>query len=111
MTGIPALDVFVGVSIVVTGLVALAKLWRVLSRITDAFEDWQGEPARPGYPGRPGVMERLSTIEDSQTGIEAELKTNHGSSLRDAVNVVSADVKELKALFDEHLVSTNGKAH
>jgi HAMP domain-containing protein len=41
--------------------------------------DWNGEPARPGVPGRAGIMERVAAI-------EGELKPNGGGSLRDSVN-------------------------
>lgn len=52
---------------------------RLLKRLGDAFDDWQGQPARPGVPERPGVMRRLEMI-------ESELHPNGGSSLRDAIN-------------------------
>lgn len=48
----------------------LWKLWRairpVFRGVQDFLEDWNGEPARRGVPGRPGVMERLADVEDQQ---------------------------------------------
>jgi hypothetical protein len=62
---------------------AVARPLRRLSRQNDEFrEDWYGQPARPGRPAEPGVMERLS-------GIEHELRADGGGSLRDAVNQVA----------------------
>lgn len=58
-------------------------LWRMASRVADLHDDWQGEPDRPGVPGRKGVMERLRTIEQ-------ELHPNGGSSLRDVVDRVES---------------------
>lgn len=40
-------------------LVSIAK------RLESFFEDWEGEKARPGVPGRLGVMERLQRNEDA----------------------------------------------
>jgi len=51
--------------------------------------DWYGQPARPGRDPQPGVMERL-------VGIERELRSNGGGTLRDAVN-------RLETRFDDHL--------
>jgi hypothetical protein len=50
----------------------LAKSW------ADFSEDWYGQAARPGHDPQPGVMERLQRI-------ETELRSNGGSTLRDAV--------------------------
>ncbi len=82
-------------AIVGTGLV-LARLvgapLRRLARQNDEFrEDWYGQPARPGREPQPGVMERLG-------GIERELRTNGGSTLRDAVN-------QLHTRLEDHLRS------
>jgi len=46
---------------VLTGFgVWLRKLMR---RLDNLLEDWNGSPARPGVPRRAGVMERLEKIE------------------------------------------------
>lgn len=59
---------------------AVGRPLRRLSRQNDEFrEDWYGQPARPGRPAEPGVMERLVRI-------EKELHPNGGGSLRDAIN-------------------------
>jgi hypothetical protein len=74
------------------GGVVVVKLLRVIKRVGDFVDDWQGEPARRGVPARPGVMERLESI-------EGQLRPNGGSSLRDAVN----RVEQTTARLDEHL--------
>lgn len=78
------------------------------------LEDWNGEPARPGVPGRPGMMQRVANIEtaqittaEHQTKADAffevygpiidklnhEMHPNSGSSLADAVNRTEASLK------------------
>lgn len=69
------------------------RRWRVAE---DFFDDWRGELARPGVPARLGVPERLSLI-------EAELRPNHGGSLRDAVDRVE---KRLDDHLTEHARGT-----
>ncbi|MEU6928932.1 hypothetical protein AB0A05_07185 [Streptomyces sp. NPDC046374] len=93
-TGVPALDtalVWGGVITLLAG--AGTAAWRVartgvrLGRRVDQFmDDWYGEEARPGVPGRPGVMERMGGIEDRIGRVEHELYPNSGGSLRDAVD-------------------------
>jgi len=98
MTGDPVLDVFMAAGAVATGLglaFSLARigrrLWRQFQALDDFLDDWRGEPARPGVPGRAGVMERLASIEH-------EVVTNNGSSLKDAV-------KRVEEKLDAHLES------
>ena len=40
-----------------------------LRRLNYLFDDWNGEPARPGVPRRMGVMERLEKIENKLDSI------------------------------------------
>ena len=101
MTGIVFIDVFAVIAVVVGGLAAAAKATRVLKQFGDTLDDWRGEPERPGVPGRPGVMTRLAKI-------EAELRPNHGSSLRDAVNRIEAAVQRIGERFDRHLREHHG---
>lgn len=37
---------------------------RTLRMLREFLDDWNGEAARPGVPGRAGVMARLQRIED-----------------------------------------------
>ena len=102
-------------AVVVGGLVAIVTLLtfaidrigkpiRRISRQWEEFgEDWYGKPARPGYRASPGIPERLEKIESGQktsadrlAGIEAQLRTNGGSTLRD-------EIVKIRDRLDEHI--------
>lgn len=79
----------VTVIVILTGALAWAikVAWPVARKLSHFVDDVVGEPDRPGVPGRPGLMVRVAHIEH-------EVKTNHGSSLKDAVKRV--EVKQAK---------------
>lgn len=95
-TGITAVDramIWSVAAVTITGALALAwrmirGVVRILRRMDDLADDWQGVAARPGVPERPGVMARLDQIEGRVGTIEHELRPNSGHSLRDAVDRV-----------------------
>jgi hypothetical protein len=95
-TGIVAVDDLVIWSVALTAIAgSAALLWRLtrgvrrlLSRLDEFVDDWQGTPGRPGVPGHEGVMARLCGIEDRLAAVEHELHPNSGGSLRDAVDRV-----------------------
>lgn len=66
-------------------------------RVMQMVEDFNGTADRPGVPARPGVMQRLQLI-------ETEITPNHGSSIKDAVNRIDAQVivlqTDLKGVHD-----------
>lgn len=90
------------------------KVFPFLRKITHFIDDVAGEPARAGVPACPGLMERLSVVEEKQDEqsvalaqqsvslavVKHEVTTNHGSSLKDAV-------KKLEKKFDDHLETKN----
>lgn len=91
-----------GVLVVV---VLFTKIWRTIRPVwrgvREFLEDWQGEPERAGVPARPGVMERLHTIETDVTGLKTqvaavdhELHPNSGKSLRDTVDSIQTELRE-----------------
>lgn len=103
-TGVAALDVLLVWGGAFSFAVAVfTGLWRAgravavfCSRLSRFLDDWYGEPARPGFPARPGVLERVASIEGQvgafdrrMTGVEYELRENGGASLRDAVNRIN----------------------
>lgn len=47
------------------GALAGFGMWlrKLMRRLDNLLEDWNGTEARPGVPRRPGVMERLERIE------------------------------------------------
>ena len=105
----------VGAAAVASALVALWRVARTMLRgsrkIGHFFDDWFGEPDRPGAPGRPGIPARLSKVEvavsevseknddlcrkfsEMEQKVDAivyELHPNGGRSLRDTVNRIEA---------------------
>lgn len=54
----------------------MKRTWRLLR---DFLDDWNGEPDRPGVPGRRGVLERLERL-------DYQVHPNSGTSLRDQVD-------------------------
>ncbi|MFD8529401.1 hypothetical protein ACFV0L_18475 [Streptosporangium canum] len=103
MTGNTALDVFVIAGMIAGGLTLLgllskggAWLWRTFGALKNFLDDWQGESERPGVPARPGIAARIAQIED-------ELRPNHGSSLRDAVNRTESGVRRVEDTLAAHL--------
>lgn len=82
---------------------AVVWLWAVLRKLGRLADDLTGEPPRPGFPqGRPGVLDRLTSIETMLTtvatltalaaiearlaAVEVQLHPDRGTSLRDAVD-------------------------
>ncbi|GAB2918774.1 hypothetical protein ACFMQL_20595 [Nonomuraea fastidiosa] len=100
MTGIVWVDVFAIVTIVGGGVALIWKgislLLRKLRRLTHLVDDCLGEPARPGVPARPGIFERIALI-------EAELRPNHGSSLRDVADRLERGLMRVEDGLAAHL--------
>lgn len=88
----------VGVTVLVT---AARKLWVFMRRVGHFLDDVSGEPERPGVPARPGLMERVATIEDRLGAVEHEVQTNQGGSLKDAVRRTESHVAELRRRSDD----------
>jgi hypothetical protein len=83
-------------AVIVKGVRWVAGLFK---KINEFLEDWRGEPGRPGYAKRPGVMERLVALEQGQAEtrealeeVRHEVKPNSGSSLKDQVTSIQAAV-------------------
>ena len=84
------------------GVVITAARWALprLRRVVHLIDDLSGEPARPGHPRRPGLMERVSAVEDGLAVVEErtrELRHNGGGSIKDAIHRVDqalADQRE-----------------
>ena len=83
--------------------------WKLLGSLKDFMDDIRGEDARPGVPARPGLMVRLSSLEErsQQTGdkvdemsvslaeVRHEVLPNTGTSLNDAVSRTEKAVEVL----------------
>lgn len=83
-----------GTIITVAG--AIATMRPVLRKASDFFDDWQGQPPRPGVPEVPGVMERIRRLDDGQLDIstrlrqvEAQVNPDSGSSMYDKVSTIA----------------------
>lgn len=85
------------------------KLFPVVRKFVAFINDVAGEEARPGRAARPGLFERLESIETTQQDmvkkvnvVHHEMFPNSGKSMRDQNNrieaKVSADYKEIGLL-------------
>lgn len=87
------------VGAIVTSLTAIGIAFKKLSNLVKRFihflDDYFGEEARPGFDGRPGMQERLRKMEDELACISFEMRPNHGTSIKDAINRIE---KRLDAL-------------
>lgn len=84
MTSHIDIGIVVGLIAIMGTLVTLGKWsYRQFKAIDSLLEDWRGEPARPGVPGRLGVMERLDSIEKKVNSAAFNSRPNHGTSAYD----------------------------
>lgn len=84
MTSHIDIGIVVGLITIIGALVTLGKWsYRQFKAIDSLLEDWHGEPARPGVPGRLGVMERLDRIEKKVNSAAFNSRPNHGTSAYD----------------------------
>jgi hypothetical protein len=81
----------------------IRKVWKGVSALMHFIDDYNGEAAAPGRPERPGVMQRLSRVEDSNARLEkitseisSQVHLNSGASLRDSVQRTEMTVRELQ---------------
>lgn len=100
-TGVPAVDAIVVWSVAAVAIASAAgvawklrRSWRRMEKGVEEFvADWRGTPARPGVRARPGMMGRMSTLEEVTQqvdrrlrAVEHELRPNNGRSMRDAID-------------------------
>lgn len=90
------------------------KIGKPIRKFMHLIDDLVGEEERPGMPARPGLMERVGTIEGKQDDLQAavrvvqhEVTTNHGSSLKDAVKDVQERLDEQAAQFADQAAQIN----
>lgn len=74
----------------------VVKVWPFVRKVSHFVDDVAGSPARPGVEKKLGLMERVAMIEH-------EVKTNHGSSLKDAVKRIETTSKDTSLKLDEHI--------
>ena len=125
---VPDLTVITAVASAAVGAAgwAVKKAWPVVRKLVTFVNDVTGEPARPGFDGRPGLMERVQRIEESSAekakaigdlaqevhkaraqqleistdmaAVKAELTLNGGSSVKDAIVQIRRQVNALSAI-------------
>lgn len=76
-------------------LIGLYKASLLTKRFIHFLDDYFGEEERPGFPGRPGMQERMRIIEEEMKTVSYEMKPNSGSSIKDSINRIE---KRLDAL-------------
>ena len=85
---------------VVTAITAIGygihKVSILIKRFIHFLDDYFGEEARPGFPGRPGMQERLAFMEKEIKGISYEMKPNSGSSIKDAIARIEKRLEHLE---------------
>ncbi len=85
-----------------------AVVWRPVRRATRKvgliLDDWAGEAGRPGVPARPGVMERLATIEANQNDVRAESQ----STRNEVRNALMQQEKRTAAVLADMDVNLTG---
>ena len=92
---LPVAPWLVAIIIVIVGIV---KLWPYGQKLMRFIDDVAGEPERPGFQSRPGLMERVARIEH-------EVRTNHGTSLKDAVKRIEVGQEEHRTFTRERFES------
>lgn len=81
MTSNIDIGIIVGLITIAATIVAVGRwTYRQFKSLECLLEDWHGEPARPGVPGRLGVMERLDSIEKKVNSAVFNYQPNHGTS-------------------------------
>lgn len=77
-------------------IIGLYKASKLTKRFIHFLDDYFGEEARPGFDGRPGMQERLKIIELEIETISFEMKPNHGTSIKDAINRIEQRLNALE---------------
>ena len=78
---------------------ALGFILRLVYRTARDLTDLRGEPARPGFPARPGVLERLSANEAATTATRSEV-----SATRQDLAALSTQVGGLSRQIGEGII-------
>lgn len=94
------------------GLVTLAgvlgflwrKVWPVARRFSHFLDDFLGEKSRPGVPARPGVLERLQSVEDALADIRYHVQPNGGGSAHDRL---LATIRAVQGELRDHVAESS----
>ena len=115
---IPVVPWLVALVLLIIAVALFVKfVWPVLKRFADLVDDLLGEDARAGVPARPGLMERMQSVESEQKRqgdeqqrqsevlalVKHEVLPNTGTSLNDAVRRTEAHARATDAKVEEAL--------
>lgn len=94
LAALTAVEILGGLSAL--GVLGMSLKWVVpiLTGLRDFLADWKGEPARPGVEARPGVPERMKTIEDEQRRQSGDLSAVR--TQMEAVTSLHADIEKMR---------------
>lgn len=90
--------ILAGIAIIGTGFVKY--IWPAFKSLRNFFSDWEGTPARPGVPERPGMMKRMETVEFDIKTIKHEVHLNSGQSIKDIAQRTEEKVDRLHDRVD-----------
>ena len=76
--------------------VGLHKATKLVKRFIHFLDDYFGEEERPGFEGRPGMQERLRSLESEISCISYEMRPNSGSSIKDAIARIEKRLEQLE---------------
>lgn len=86
------------------------KINPVMRKLNDMTDDWNGEDARPGVPGRKGVMESIADLKSQVEPItDPKAEGNHQEVLlrlceiNRLVTTNHGDITELRRLLGRHI--------
>jgi hypothetical protein len=74
----------------------LRQIWRAFRTIEEFREDWKGVPADRNHAARPGVLQRMGTLEATVADIQGQVHLNSGHSMRDEVQRIEAAVDDMQ---------------
>lgn len=88
---------------VVTGIAAWfgRVSWRWIRRGDQFLEDWNGVTGDSGHEARPGVMARLTRLEQQMNDVQVQMHVNSGHTLRDAVMRIETTTARLEESLNE----------
>lgn len=58
--------------IITTGSIISKRIWPIMRKLEHMLDDFNGTEARPGVPARPGIMERVESIEQRIKKLELD---------------------------------------
>lgn len=106
LSQLSVLDMAVTLAALAAVATVIRKVWPVLSKLKDIIDDIAGEPARKGVPARPGLMERMASVEAKVTSADYHSRPNGGSSAYDAL---MREVRGLHDKVDSHITLSNAE--